>query len=122
MSGYYTKTRVQTATIPNGESEAPGVSLEGQWPVGLVLPDEWTEAALSFLVSWDDGVTFAPLYCPDGEYTVPSEVLATAEQRYIALDPTQFHGVTDIKLRSGLNGAAVAQDADRLVSLVMASR
>lgn len=110
------------ATIANGESLSDAIGLNRGWPVGIVIPDEWTDADISFDVSWDNGATYAPLFDVDGEVSVPSGVIPTAEVRYIALDPTKFHGATDIKLRSGLFGAEVAQGDDRTLIVVRASR
>lgn len=117
-----TKNFPVDVTIANGESLSDATTLNSGWPVGIVIPVAWTAADLSFDVSWDNGSTFAPLFDDGGEVTVPSAVIPTAEVRYIAIDPTKFHGATDLKIRSGLLGAEVNQGDERILTVVRASR
>lgn len=117
--GYFNPAATVDAAIGNGQSLSTAVQLtEGQL-VGLVIPSAWTAAAVSFDASWDGGTTYAPLYSQTGEVNVPSGYIATAERRYFGIDPVAFLGVTHLKVRSGLNGAAVAQGGARTVTLVM---
>lgn len=105
---------VQTAVaIANAGSLSPTTAISpGQVARGLVTPAAWTVAPLSFDVSID-GAAYGSLRYPDGsEFYVPS-VPASA---YVPL-PT-VPGLTGIKLRSGLVGAAIAQGAERVFSLV----
>ncbi len=110
------------ATIASSGSLSGAVSLNHGWLVGIVIPVAFTAADLSFDVSWDDGSTYAPLFDADGEVTVPTAVVPTAAVRYIALDPTKFHGVTNLKVRSGLKGSEVTQAGARVLTIVRSSR
>lgn len=116
--GYFNPLTTEDAAIANGDSLSGAVELaEGQL-VGLLMPAAWTDAALSFDVSYD-GVTYAPLYNQNGEVRVSSTSVSTAERRFLALDPVDFLGAKYVKIRSGLNGAAVAQGGARTLTLLM---
>jgi len=106
------------AAISNGGSLSAAVELtEGQL-VGVLMPAAWTAAALSFDGS-HDGSTYAPVYGADGEVKIASTHISTSERRLFWLDPINFLGVKAVKVRSGLNGAVVAQGAARTVTLLM---
>jgi hypothetical protein len=110
----------ETATIANGASLSGAVDLgAGAILSGIQMPAAWTAAGLTFQVS-ADGVTYANKFDAYGsEYSVPS-ASATASQ-FISLPPSDFLGVRYIKVRSGTAGSAVAQGAERLLTLVAAS-
>lgn len=99
--------------IANGASlSAAALISPGQIVRGLVTPAAWTAAPLSFDVSID-GAAYGSLRYPDGtEFYIP----AVPAGAYVPL-PT-VPGLTGVKLRSGLVGAAVNQGADRAFSLV----
>ena len=109
----------KTASITVGTALSAAVATgEGRALIGLITPDEWDAAAISFDVS-ADGTTFAPLYDSIGaEVNIPSASIATAAGRAFALDPAAFVGWKAIKVRSGLNGATVNQDPARSITLV----
>lgn len=116
--GYFNPAVTVDATIANGAALSGAVELtEGQL-VGMLMPSAWTAAAVSFDVS-QDGATYAPLYNGNGEVRIASTYISTSERRFFALDPVDFLGWKFVKVRSGLNGAAVAQGAGRTVTLVM---
>lgn len=118
MGAYFNPAASVDVTIANGASLSGAQELtEGQL-VGILMPAAWTAAAVSFDVSYD-GTTYAPLYNQSGEVKVSSSHIATAERRYFALDPVDFMGARYLKIRSGLNGAAVAQGAARTITLLM---
>lgn len=101
------------ATIANGQSLSDAIDLGGLRLVSIVMPSAWTAANLTFQVS-HDGTTYNNLYDAGG-----SEVTTTAAaSRYIYLDPAFWSGIRFLKVRSGTSGAAVAQGAERLVTLV----
>lgn len=93
----------------SGSLSASG-SLVGNCIIGLITPSAWTTADISFDISLD-GINFYPLYNQQGEVTIPSTYVSTSQSRFFALDPNDFLGASHIKVRSGINGAAVAQNA-----------
>lgn len=104
-----------TATIANGGSLSAAVALGTTRLVGIITPAAFTTTTiLTFDVS-ADGVTYAPLFLPDN--TEAQVILSLSASRYIPVDPTIFN-LPYIKIRAGLNGAAVAQGADRVFTLV----
>lgn len=110
-----TKRNKDAATIANGASLSGEVVIpDGLAPVGIIMPGTWTTATLSFEVSYD-GTTFSPLFDGSGEINP-----AAAASRYISLDPTKFRGVSRMKVRSGTSASAVAQGADRVLTVVFA--
>lgn len=111
----YTPIDTMTATIANAASLSDVQNASGMRPVGLQMPAAWTTAALTFAVSYDKGVTYAPLYDGAGnEYTVQA-----AASRAIALDPAVFSGVRYFKIRSGTNGSPVTQGAARAIGIMV---
>lgn len=111
----------RTVTIASGASlsdaEHLGFALAGGASraalVGIVMPDAWTAASLTFQAS-NDGVTFTNLYTASG-----TEVTVTADvSRWIALDPSDFAGIAWLKVRSGTAGTAVNQGGDRVLTLI----
>ena len=110
---------VKTATIANGASLSDSVDCgEGRALISLMTPAAWTAAAITFDVSADN-TTFAPLYDSLGaEVIMSSASIATAAARAFALDPAACVGWRYVKVRSGVNGAAVNQGAARSVTLV----
>lgn len=103
-----------TANIANGASLSGPVPIGAQVITGIVMPSAWTAAVLTFQVSVDDGVTWSDLYDATG-----TEVnFATAASRFVAVDPSLWLGVSHVRVRSGMAGAAVAQGAARALQLV----
>lgn len=110
-----------TATIANGGSLSAAVDLGPERLVGLITPAAWTAAAITFDVS-SDGSTYAPLYDSAGvEVSIPSASIAINAARAFTLDAATFAAWQYVKVRSGVNGAAVAQGAERFVTLVSRS-
>jgi hypothetical protein len=111
----------KTVTIANGASLSGAATLTGGVTslVGIQMPAGWTAAAITFQAS-ADGTTYGDVYTAAGtEVTIPS--VAVAASRYIALDPSDFAGMAFLKLRSGTSAAAVAQGADRIITLIVRS-
>jgi alkyl hydroperoxide reductase subunit AhpF len=107
-----------TATIANGQSLSGEADLgEGRVLVGIIMPAAWTAAVLTFQAGAATGVV-ANVYQFGGEvsYTVDAS-------RYIALqDVMHFYGARYVHVRSGTAAAAVAQGAERVITLVTARR
>ena len=107
----------KTVTIANGASLS-GASADAKQKtlVGVVTPAAWTTAGVSFQVSYDNGTTYVVLWDDTGaEYTIP----AVPASRYVAVDPTKFLGVTNIKIQSGTSAATTNQAGSDIVTLVL---
>ena len=115
---YLNQLETIDVTIANGASLSGAATLDGKSVVGLISPAAWTPAGISFEAS-RDGTTFYPLYSAAGEVSIPSAHVAAAEARFFQMDPGDWIGFAAVKVRSGLNGAAVAQGAARTVTLVV---
>lgn len=107
------ESRVETATIANGESLSGAIGLGLERVYAIQMPSAWTAGNLTFQASYDNS-TFADVYQDDGtELTVTA-----AASRFIVLDPVQFLGIRAIKVRSGTSGSPVNQGAARSLQLV----
>lgn len=105
---------ITTATIPGTGSVSAGVQLSAQGLTGIYFPNNFATAPLSFLVSLDAGTTWDVLADQNGnEVAIPS----SAGQQ-IGLDPDDWVGYTNIKVRSGTSGSPVAQPSDAVVGLI----
>lgn len=84
------------------------VGLGGKTLVGIVIPAAWVTAAISFQASGDGGATFGELL---DETATARSITSIAGGAYsvIAVDPTKWRGINQIKVRSGPAGAAVNQ-------------
>lgn len=113
-----TVLKKQVATILSGAALSQGILIGDKVLCGILAPAAWTAAVLTFQVSFDDGLTWNDYY-DDGanEQTLVLGAMA-ASGKYIALDASQFAGVTWVKVRSGTSASPVNQGADRLVTLV----
>lgn len=115
---YLNQLETINVTIANGASLSGAAVLDGKAVVGLITPPAWTAAGISFEAS-RDGAAFYPLYTASGEVSIPSAHVAAAESRFFQMEPGDWIGFASLKVRSGLNGAAVAQGAARTVTLVI---
>lgn len=115
---YLNQLETIDVTIANGASLSGAATLDGKAVVGLIAPAAWTAAAISFEAS-KEGTTFYPLYSAGGEVSIPSTHVAVAEGWLFRLEPGDWIGFAAVKVRSGLNGAGVAQGAARTVTLVV---
>ncbi len=106
------------ATILATASMSDAVEINGRL-AGIVTPAAWTAAALTFQGSVD-GVTYTNIYDAAVERTIASAAVPAAESRFLSLDPSLWAAFRYIKIRSGTAAAAVAQGADRVLSLVIA--
>jgi hypothetical protein len=103
---------IEKVTIANAGSLSGAADLEGKAIAGIVMPADWTAAALTFQVSVD-GTNFKNLYNDSG-----SEVSITvAADTFIRLT-AEWKGIRYIKVRSGTAGVPVAQGAERQIGLV----
>lgn len=117
---YQSERQTATAVIAASGTLSAAVACGGWVPVGVITPAAWTAGDITFDASWDGGTTYAPLYTSAAEVKVATAIIATAEARYFSLDPANWHGVTNLKIRSGVNGTTVAQAAERTLTVVFA--
>lgn len=111
-------TRVtDTVTIADTASlSGASAGMAGRTLVGVVTPSGWTTAAIAFQVSYDQGTTYVVLLDATGAEYGPSSVVAS---RYVAIDPSLFLGITNLKIQSGTSAATVAQAGSDIVTLVL---
>ena len=86
----------RTATIANGQQVSNAINLNGFVLVAVLLPAAFTGTALTFQGSLD-GTNFFDMKKSDGtalSYTV-------AQGTFVPIDPTLFHGLAAVKLKSG---------------------
>jgi hypothetical protein len=102
-----------TAVIPGTGSVSAGVQVATQGLVGVYFPGDFANAPLSFLVSLDRTTWLVLRDQYGNEVAIPS---AAGEQ--IGLDPDDFVGYTNIKVRSGTSDNPVTQPSDAPVALI----
>lgn len=99
-------------TIAIDESLSAAITIGGKQIVRLSMPDTWTAASITFQTS-PDNVTYSNLFDRAGtEYS-----LVIVADHSVSLDPAVFGSVKYLKLRSGPAAAAVAQAAERVITL-----
>lgn len=103
---------VGTVTILSGASLSDAQDLQGCRLTGLRMPALWTAASLTFQVS-EDGTNYLNLYNLNGEVTYP-----TGASYGVSFNAEDFLSWRYVKVRSGTSGGAVAQGADRVLTLV----
>jgi hypothetical protein len=112
-SGYTTKT----ATIAESGSLSSEVDLEGYIIAQISMPAAWTAASLTFQVATTTGGTFQDLYDDSGNEVTSS---ASASKVYAQdINITKLAGARFLKIRSGTSASAVAQAAERTITLIL---
>lgn len=95
--------------IPAGATGlSAAVGLGGKTLVGIVIPAAWLTAGISFQASGDGGVTFGELLDETATARAISSVAGGA-YTVIAVDPTKWRGINEIKVRSGTSATPVNQ-------------
>lgn len=95
--------------IPAGVSGLSGaVGLGGKTLVGIVIPVAWLTAGLSFQASGDGGQTWGELLDETATARAVSSITGGV-YTVIAVDPTKWRGINEIKVRSGTSGTPVNQ-------------
>ena len=87
------------------------------WPgtlVGIWMPAAWTAASMTFQALSPDGSTWLELYT----YAGAELTLTVAAGQFIAIDPTQWKGISSVKVRSGTSASPVNQTAQAIVTLI----
>jgi hypothetical protein len=104
-------------TIANGAALSDAGDVSAGEIVGIELPTI-TNAALSFQVSFDGGITWRDLYNADG--TTETSVGATTGARVVAAPAALKEcAALAVRVRSGLTAAPVNQGADRAINLLV---
>lgn len=103
------------ATIPAGSALSDTVELLGGVIVGIIMPENWTAASLSFL-AWDGlrGV-FVPVYDDAGNEVTLSVTAGRAIVNASVLE--KLAPLQDIVIRSGTAATPVNQAAERIITL-----
>lgn len=107
-----------TATIANGGNLSGSISLGGGRLVGIITPAAWTAAVLSFNASPDGGSNYYNIYDDSVERAIGTTAMAN-NGFMLSLDPNDWRGITDLKFRSGLGAATVAQGASRAIIAII---
>jgi hypothetical protein len=106
-------TQATQAIIPGSGSVSAGIVLPEAGLLGLYIAGPWTFAALTLLMSPDNGVSWLSVFVNN------TELLLNAEAGiYIQLPADTFLGMTNVKVRSGTMNAPVAQNADASIFLI----
>jgi hypothetical protein len=113
---------LQGPTIPAGQSMSNAVDCSGSRIARIILPDSWTAAPLSFLMSTDD-ITYRPVFhvqvATDTfvSYEVVMPVLAPGA--VLLMPQNTGSGLFWVKFRSGTRTAPVVQAAARAFQVVL---
>lgn len=112
-----TNPRVGTveATISNGTSLSDEVDLRGNRLVGIIMPQFWGAAGLSFQASDTSGGTYWVVDKDDGTELT----LTVSASRHVIIDPARYIMGPYIKLRSGTSSTPLNQGADRVIKLLL---
>src|SRR4029077_18350357 len=107
-------TLLDGPTIGAGESLSDSIDCSAGNLVRITMPQEWTNAAISFQASTDD-VGYNDLYRPDG-----SEIVVAAKAGVgILLDAATTLAVAFLKIRSGTADDPVPQPEQRTFALTL---
>lgn len=104
-----------TASISAGQSLSAAVQITGAI-VGIVMPAGWTAAPVSFMASFDGGVTLVKLMSDGNEVSMP--LVAGAFNQIEADDIGADFWVA---VRSGTSGSPVPQASTVSITLVVAT-
>ncbi len=105
---------IVTATIALGESLSVAVDLASSRLAAILIPSDWTAAAITYQVSLD-GVNYGDLY--DGATEASISSASVVAGRVLRLPRSEWAGVRYLKIRSGTSAAPVSQVAERILTL-----
>lgn len=121
MSMFFEKT---TITIANGASMSAGINLDTVIPTqsnmrlfGLVIPNTWTAANITFQASFDGGTTWNNVLDSSGS----EHYLAPVANGFQTIDASVFASIPMLKIRSGTSAVPVNQEQDSTITLVLRS-
>jgi hypothetical protein len=104
----------QTVTIRAGQSLSDAANLVTGAVAMLYAPPDWSPANVSFQVS-ADGNSFSDLFDTDGVEIVKAIRVGSA----VVVDQSLTQAVNYLKIRSGPRNNPVAQEADRVITLMV---
>jgi hypothetical protein len=104
-----------SATIANGASLSGAIDLAGNRLSAIIMPAIWTAAGLSFQVS-ADGMNYFNIKDNSSDAEVTWTVSASGY--YTSDDFLRWKDIRYLKIRSGTAASAVAQGADRIITIV----
>ena len=109
---------VEDAVIPITTSTSNTIDTGGgrRQVVGLQMPAAWTAASLTFDGS-HDGTTFVPIHHGAGAYTITAAQGANASLG-VSLAKEAFAAWPYVRIRSGVIGTYVGQDAARTIKVL----
>lgn len=108
----YAPPRVsRDVTIASGTQVSTDEYVSGEVLVGIVMPDAWTDANLTFEVSHDWGETWHPVYTQTG---VQVKVSGLVPNAFHSVPTVPLMGISNIRLVSSVN-----QEADRTLTLIL---
>src|SRR5262245_18535250 len=102
------------ATIAAGESLSAPVDLTSSRVALMISPAEWTDAEITVQVS-ADGETYCDLFDAHG-YELRRTVVPNAATIFV---PAFTQGAVFMKIRSGSRVEPIAQEAERVFTLVL---
>lgn len=103
-------------TIASGQSLSPAVNIGSAVLAGISMPAGWDAAVLTMQTSIDDS-TWVNVASGAGTETT----FQVGAGQFVQVNSALFRGMTSLKLRSGPSSGAVAQSADRVITLVLRS-
>lgn len=107
------------AAIANGASLSAAVELEGFVIFAIALPAVWTAAAMTFQSSLD-GVTWGDVFDDAGaEVTIAAGTIVAGRFLVNSTILEKLAGLSKLRVRSGISGAAVAQVAARDIIIIL---
>ena len=112
MAAYPTKV----ATIDAAQSLSDGIELGSAVLMGVIMPEAWDTAHLSFQAS-NDGTNYFDLYDVYGDEVLVE--VPDADYFITGFDPAITRSVNSIKVRSGTTGTPVAQTLESLITLIL---
>ena len=110
---------VETSTvqIAAGQSLSPEVDVGPKDLVGIIVPANWTTAAITLQASID-GVTWNELVDQTATAVGCSSLTGGTLSYFVAVDPTKLRGVQALKVRSGTQAVPVVQAAQVTLTIV----
>lgn len=115
------QTKLEVA-IESGASLSDDVEINGNL-VGLVVPENWTAASMTFQAAFLPTDTFEDVY-DDAlgtalERTIDGANIPASGGRFLALSLNDWLGLRRLKIRSGTSAAPVNQGGRRVITLII---
>ena len=105
---------MSTVTIPAGQSVSTPLDLTSLAVTMMIAPAEWTPANITFLVSID-GVNFFDLADAASGVEISRAIQPSTA---VKVDQSYTRYANHLKVRSGPRDHPIAQEADRVLTLV----